>query len=82
MIEFKYLDIPPFTRREGDALLFNEDGYLEYYIPEDYFEGGKSTSASIQGSFIEIFGSFMYRIYSNKGIPGKLMDFSYLKSSQ
>ena len=77
MINFKYLDIPPFSKREGDALLFNEDGYLEYYIPEDYFEGGKSTSASIQGSYIEIFGSFMYRIYSDKGTPGKLMDFSF-----
>lgn len=77
MIEFKYLDIPPFSKREGDALLFNEDGYLEYYIPEEYFEGGKSTSASIQGSYIELFGSFCYRIYSKNGTPGKLMSFSF-----
>ena len=77
MPNFKYLEIPPFAIREGDALLFNEDGYLEYYIPEDYFGDGKSTSASIQGSYIEILGSFCYRIYSANNTPGKLMTFSF-----
>ena len=35
MANFKYKEIPPFMRREEDALVFNGDGHLEYYIPED-----------------------------------------------
>jgi hypothetical protein len=78
MPSFKYTEIPPFTKREEDALLFNADGYLEYYIPEDYFSTGKSTSASIEGSYIDLMGSFNYRIYDEKGNPGKLMNFNFL----
>ena len=37
MLTFKYNNIPPFAKRDGDALLFDQDGILEYYIPEDYF---------------------------------------------
>lgn len=77
MPNFKYLEIPPFTRREGDALLFNQDGYLEYYIPEEYFGDGKSVSASIEGSYVKLMGSFSYRIYSANDTPGKLMTFSF-----
>ena len=43
MTSFKYTEIPPFAKRDGDALLFNQDGWAEYYIPEDYFNDGKST---------------------------------------
>ena len=41
-INFKYKQIPPFTKRDGDSLLFNQDGYLQYYIPEDYFIGNSA----------------------------------------
>ena len=74
MAEYKYKEVPPFAKREGDALLFNDDGYLEYYIPKDYFG---SKSATIEGAYIRLMGSFNYRIYSSTGKPGKLMTFNY-----
>lgn len=77
MPSFKFTEIPPFTKREEDALLFNEDGWLEYYIPEDYFGSGKSSSATIEGSYIRLMGSFNYRIYSKTGTAGKLMVFNF-----
>lgn len=77
MANFKYKEIPPFTRREEDALVFNGEGHLEYYIPEDYFGEGKSSSAIIEGTYVKLMGSFNYRIYDKSGKPGKLMTFNY-----
>ena len=62
MLTFKYNNIPPFAKRDGDALLFDQDGILEYYIPEDYFGSGKSTSATIEGSYVKLMGSLNCRI--------------------
>lgn len=73
-INFKYKQIPPFTKRDGDSLLFNQDGYLQYYIPEDYFIGN---SAVIEGSYVKLLGSFEYRIFDENDKPGKLMTFNY-----
>ena len=73
-INFKYKEVPPFAKRDGDALLFDQDGRLEYYIPEDYF-GGKS--ATIKGAYVALLGSFNYRIYSSTDKPGKLMTFNF-----
>ena len=53
-LTFKFTEIPPFARREEDALLFNQDGSLEYYIPEDYFGSGKSTSATVEGAYVKL----------------------------
>ena len=53
--EFKYKEIPSFTKREGNAIIFKGDGVLQYYIPETYFEG---KSATVQGSYIKLLGSF------------------------
>ena len=73
-ISFKYKEIPPFAKRDGDALLFNQDGRLEYYIPEDYFG---SKSARIEGAYVTLLGSFNYRIYSSTDKPGKIMTFNF-----
>ena len=77
MLTFKYNNIPPFAKRDGDALLFDQDGILEYYIPEDYFGSGKSTSATIEGSYVKLMGSFNYRITNERGVKGKLMTFNF-----
>lgn len=77
MPTFKHMQIPPFTKRVDDALLFNQDGRLEYYIPEDYFGTSKSNSATIEGSYVKLMGSFNYRIFNADGEPGKLMTFSF-----
>ena len=77
MPTFKFTEIPPFAKRDGDALLFNEDGVLEYYIPEDYFGTGKSVSAAIEGAYVKLLGSFNYRIIDAKGNAGKLKTFNF-----
>ena len=74
MIDFKYKDIPPFTKREEDTLLFDDDGYLEYYIPDEYFG---SKSSTVEGSYVRLIGSFNYRIFSKTGTPGKLREFNF-----
>ena len=74
-MDLKYKEIPPFTKRMGDALLFDQDGRLEYYIPDDYFEG---KSAIIEGSYVRLMGSFNYRIYDKNDKPGKLMTFNFV----
>ena len=76
-LTFKHTEIPPFARREEDALLFNQDGSLEYYIPEDYFGSGKSTSATVEGAYVKLMGSFNYRIIAANGSPGKLKAFNF-----
>ena len=76
-LTFKFTEIPPFARREEDALLFNQDGSLEYYIPEDYFGSGKSTSATVEGAYVRLMGSFNYRVISANGSPGKLRAFNF-----
>lgn len=73
-IEFNYKEIPPFTKRDGDALLFNQEGRLEYYIPDDYFG---SKSGIVEGSYLRLMGSFNYRIIDKSDKPGKLMTFHY-----
>lgn len=73
-VDFKYKEIPAFTKRDGDALLFDKDGRLEYYIPDDYFG---SRSGTIEGSYIRVFGSFNYRIFDANDKPGKLMTFHF-----
>ena len=74
MEEFIHKEIPPFTKRDGDALLFDEDGELIYYIPEDYFGGN---SAIIEGAYLRILGSFLYRIFDANGKPGRFKTFMY-----
>lgn len=76
-LSFKFTEIPPFTKRDEDALLFNQDGVLEYYIPEDYFGSGKSNSAEIEGAYVKLMGSFTYRIIDENGRKGSLMIFNF-----
>ncbi len=73
MAESKY-QIPPFIRRDGNALLYNGDGTLQYYIPENYFDG---RSAIIEGSYIRLLGSFSYRIISKSNKLGELRLFNW-----
>lgn len=72
--DFKYTEIPPFTRRDGNALLYNGKGSLEYYIPEQYFERG---SAVREGSYVRLIGSFLYRLVSENGTEGKFKGFNW-----
>lgn len=73
MANFEH-QVPSFISREGNALVYNGDGQLQYYIPENYFDRG---TAVIEGSFIRLMGSFTYRIISKTGVMGTLKTFEW-----
>lgn len=66
--------IPPFARLEGSTLYFDGEGRMEYYIPEEYFD---ARSASIQGRYVRLLGSFNYRIFNKAGKPGDIKTFNW-----
>lgn len=72
--EFKYREIPGFCKRDGDALLYNGDGEIIYYIPKTYFA---RKSAIVEGAYVRLLGSFMYRIFDKNGKPGEFKLFNY-----
>lgn len=57
--------IPWFLKREGDALLFNNDtGELLFYVPELYFT---RKFAIIIGEYVNLIGLFDYSVVDDKG---------------
>ena len=66
--------LPNFVRRDGNSILFDGNGELQYYIPENYFSG---RNAIIEGSYVRLFGSFTYRIVSTTGSLGQLKVFNW-----
>lgn len=66
--------IPPFLKRDKDSLLFNQDGELIYYIPEDYFT---IKAAELNKEYVELFGLFYYSIFDSKGKSSGLKIFKF-----
>ena len=56
--------VPHFLKRDGDALLFNQDGQFVFYVPEVYFDRG---DAIIKGEYINLLGILDYTIYNPDG---------------
>lgn len=71
MAEYKVL---PFLKRDGDTLLFNEEGELIFYVPETYFDRG---DAIIEGEYVNILGIFDYAIFDKNGKNGGLKRFFF-----
>lgn len=67
-------EVPSFLKRNGDQLLFNQDGEFVFYVPETYF---LTKNAVIVGDYVNILGILDYAIFDKNGKPGKLMPFSY-----
>lgn len=57
-------NIPPFLRRNGDALLFNGEGELVFYVPEHYFS---TNIAIVYGAYISMLGVCDYTIFDKTG---------------
>lgn len=57
-------DVPKFLKRDGDALLFNEDGEFIFYVPEIYFDRG---DAQIKGEYVNLLGILDYSIFNKDG---------------
>ena len=56
-------NIPSFLRRDGDSLLFNQDGQFIFYVPETYFDKGRN-DAVINGEYVNLLGILDYAIIS------------------
>ena len=59
-------DIPKFLRRDGDSLLFNQEGEFVFYVPEIYFDAGRK-DAVINGEYVNLLGILDYAIFSPTG---------------
>lgn len=67
-------NIPKFLRRDGDALLFNQEGQFVFYVPELYFDRG---DAQIKGEYINLIGIMDYTIYNKDGSNIGLKRFNF-----
>ena len=56
--------IPKFLKRDGDKLLFNQDGEFIFYVPELYFT---RSCAIIVGDMVNIIGVLDYTILDKNG---------------
>lgn len=56
--------IPSFLKKDGDSLLFNDDGQFVFYVPELYFDRG---DAQIKGEYINLLGILDYTIFKPDG---------------
>jgi hypothetical protein len=67
--------IPKFLKKDGDALLFNNDsGEFVFYVPEIYFD---RKNAIIIGEYVNLIGILDYAIFDAKGNHGGLKPFRF-----
>lgn len=60
--------IPKFLTKEGDSLIFNGEGELVFYIPEDYFRSdGNMKYAEFAGEYVNTLGLFNYELFDKNG---------------
>lgn len=68
-------EIPKFLKKEGNSLLFKDEGELVFYIPEYYFE---REFAIMDGEYISLLGLFNYAKFDKNGkLEGKLKLFNF-----
>lgn len=67
-------NVPKFLKRDGDALLFNNDGQFVFYVPETYFDRG---DAQIKGEYVNLLGILDYTIYKPDGSNIGLKRFNF-----
>ena len=66
--------VPGFLKRDKDALIFNDDGQLIYYIPEIFFERKYATNL---GEYIRIMGIFEYERVDKNGKSLSIRPFNF-----
>lgn len=64
--------IPAFLKQVDEALVFNAEGELVFYVPEYYFS---TKYASIEGEYVELLGVLDYAIFSASGSSNGLKPF-------
>ena len=71
------MEVPKFLRREGDALLFDQDGEFLFYIPEEFFDNTKTAITRIVGSYVSTIGVCDYVIVSKTGTRSEAKPFRF-----
>ena len=66
--------VPGFIKRNGDSLLFSQDGEFVFYVPENYFD---RKCAVILGEYIELIGILNYAIFDKNGKHSGLKTFKF-----
>ena len=61
--------IPSWLKIDGESILYNGDGYLAFFIPENFFNGKNSAKAIIEGEYVNVFGILDYQLFNSKGKP-------------
>lgn len=56
--------VPGFLKKDGDAILFNENGQFVFYVPEVFFDRG---DAQIKGEYVNLLGILDYTIMKEDG---------------
>ena len=69
-------NIPSFLRKDGDSLLFNQDGQFIFYVPETYFDKGRG-DAVINGEYVNVLGILDYAIFNKSGTSSGLKRFFF-----
>ena len=68
------MDIPKFLKRDGDSLLFDQDGEFQFFCPEDYFS---TKNAFLVEDMVNIIGILDYTIVDSKGKNNGLHPFKF-----
>lgn len=66
--------VPKFLKRDGDSLLFNDDGQFVFYVPEIYFD---RKDAQIKGEYVNLLGILDYTIFNKNGSNIGLKRFNF-----
>ena len=66
--------VPSFLKRDGDALLFNDEGQFVFYVPEIYFD---RKDAEIKGEYVNLLGILDYTIFKPDGSNIGLTRFNF-----
>lgn len=64
--------LPHFVKKEGNSILFDQDGEFCFYVPEQYFN---SRNAEVQGQYIQLLGIINYAIFDKNGKHNGLKTF-------
>lgn len=56
--------VPKFLKREGDSLVFDQEGQFVFYVPEVFFSRG---DAQIKGEYVNLLGILDYAIFDKNG---------------
>ena len=66
--------VASFLKRDGDALLFNDEGQFVFYVPEIYFD---RKDAEIKGEYVNLLGILDYTIFKPDGSNIGLKRFNF-----